>query len=81
MLLFGQLKNITVQVLSKLLEDIEIKKVQQGILCRVVTNDGNFDTKIRRRIEIAKDGIQKLSKVLRDRKMLLKKASYRLYDS
>ena len=53
--------------------DIKIKQVKKFRYLRsMLTKDGKCDTKIQRRIGIAKDAFQKLSKVLTNRKMKIK---------
>lgn len=63
-----------------LLDDLVVGRAKQRFyaflsirtcLGSAVTNDGICDTGIRRRIAIAKDGFPKISKVVRDRKILL----------
>ena len=50
--------------------DTKIKQVQKfKYLGSVLTEDGKCDAEIKRRIGLAKDAFQKLSKVLRDRKV------------
>ena len=53
--------------------DIKIKQVKKfNYLGSMLTEDGKCDTEIQRRIGIAKDAFQKLSKVLTNRKMTIK---------
>ena len=53
--------------------DIKIKQVKKfSYLGSMLTKDGKCDTEIQRRIGIAKDAFQKLSKVLTNRKMTIK---------
>ena len=53
--------------------DIKIKQVKMlSFLGNMLTEDGKCDTEIQRRIGIAKDAFQKLSKVLTNRKMTIK---------
>ena len=53
--------------------DIKIKQVKKfSYLGSMLTEDGKCDTEIQRRIGIAKDAFQKLSRVLTNRKMTIK---------
>lgn len=53
--------------------DVKIKQIQKfSYLDNVVTVDRKWDTEIRQRIRIAKVTFQKISKVLRHRKISLK---------
>lgn len=57
--------------------DTKIKKVQKfKHLGNVLTEDGKFNTEIRRRIGITKDAFQKINRVLRKRKTVRYKGKY-----